>query len=268
MVKKQVTDKTLSVWKDKRYYKKAGLGSVDTNHFGMKTILALARRSVSIADLGCGEGTRLAAVSEGKKGTGVDISNVGVNIAKKFYPKLKFIVSDLEKIPLRNESFDLTYSAYVLEHLANPEKVIAEAIRITKPDGHIVFVAPNFGAPNRASPVSKETRIPKLILGFVHDIIYPFTSTHNLNWKKVKPVEDPNLYTSDLDTQVEPYIGSLVGFLRFHGLKITKYSSCWEEELDHANLLQRFFGLLASFHIYPFTLWGPHLVVVAVKPKR
>lgn len=58
---------------------------------------------------------------------------------------------DAAKLPLESESVDLVVSIAVLEHVKDPEKVIAEIVRIIRPGG-IAFVSVPFIAPFHASP--------------------------------------------------------------------------------------------------------------------
>ena len=253
------------VWESRKYYDCAKKGSLDTRHFGMKILKRHAKDAEKILDLGCCEGTRLKYLADSKKGVGVDISGKAINIAQKSYPNLEFIRANLEILPFEDNTFDLVYSAFVLEHLENPEKVILEAIRVTKKGGVLGFIAPNYGAPNRASPVFLGSRLNKFFWGFIYDCIPVLYRKNSLSWSKVKPQVETKKYFQDSDTQTEPYLRILIKFLSSKGLKIVEFSSCWEEELVKPKLHQNIFKFLGKSDIYPFKFWGPHLVVLANK---
>lgn len=51
-----------------------------------------------------------------------------------------------ERLSYNDNSFDIVYSSNVLEHVRNPEQVLAEAIRVLKPNGYLFFVIPNFAS--------------------------------------------------------------------------------------------------------------------------
>ncbi|MDD5147097.1 MAG: class I SAM-dependent methyltransferase [Candidatus Daviesbacteria bacterium] len=253
------------IWRSDTYFLLAKKGSMDINHPGIKILQKLSYNARNILDLGCGEGTRLnLLLGKRTNGTGVDISPKALEMGKKSYPKIKFIKADLEKIPLRSESFDLVYSAYVFEHLTNPAKVLDEAIRLISPKGRLVLLSPNYGAPNRASPPFKGSRIKKLIEGIFNDFWNLF-AVGNLVWRRVEPIVNKDRYEMDWDTTVEPYLGSFLSYIKSLNLKIEQYSSCWSEELPDARIYQKLFRILGESGIYPFNLWGPHLVVVAKK---
>jgi ubiquinone/menaquinone biosynthesis C-methylase UbiE len=254
---------TSEFWEDKQYYAIAKKEILSTNHYGMQMLKKLCSEKDSILDIGCGDGTRLS-VLPGEYKTGVDISRVAINLAKNNYPDIKFIKGDIERLPFKDNLFDITYSAFVLEHLRNTERVISEMIRVTRNNGKIVLIAPNYGAPNRASPVYRGSRIIKLLQGYVRDI-FSNQIGNKLNWKQVKADKNIKDYVQDIDTLVEPYLGSLIKYLKYNNLKIIKYNSCWDEELPDAKYQQKLFRVLGESGMYPFTVWGPHLVVVAEK---
>ena len=259
--------KKKKVWEEEAYYKKAKKGSLEIDHPGMEVLKDLTSPSNYILDLGCGEGTRLNWLvgNSKKKGVGIDISTKAIGMGRKSYPKLMFFEGDLENLDFKDNSFDLVYSAYVLEHLTDAEKMIKEAIRVTKKGGHLVLIATNFGAPNRASPLFKGSRMSKLLNGFINDLRLAVYYDNGLNWRKIDGDVNIKDFKPDCDTTLEPYIGTLIKFLKKENIEIEKELSCWDQELPGANVAQQFIGILGKLGLYPFWMWGPHLVVVGRK---
>lgn len=252
--------KDASGLRDKEYYHLAHEGSSDLSHPAMKVLLKLFKRSETILDMGCGEGTRLAALMEKtnalkKKAEGIDASKIAISLALKKYPNINFGVGNLESLPYKDGQFDLLYSAYVFEHLTDPEKVLNEAIRVLKKGGFLMIIAPNFGAPNRRSPNSTQSKLKKLLTGFINDFVF---FKNRLQWRGVIPKS--NIYTIDSDTTVEPYLLSLIRYCKKLGLKTVSFSSNWE--VDNFSIFQLLFKLLGALKIFPFVYWGPHLSVV------
>jgi len=56
----------------------------------------------------------------------------------------KIIDSYGENLPFADNTFDIVYSTNVLEHTAEPERVLREALRVLKPNGVLQVIYPNF----------------------------------------------------------------------------------------------------------------------------
>ncbi len=243
------------------YYTTAAAASKEIgDHYGLRRLAELAQGSQKILDVGCGEGTRLHTLAPKKIATGVDASSAAIKLAQKKYPKNTFVKADASKLPFPNAKFDLVYCAFVLEHTTDPEAVITEMLRVCQPGGKIVFLCPNFGAPNRRSPNSVESPLRKLIAGVVADI---FTSASNLTWRHVTPKQ--NYSQIDDDTTVEPYLLSLVRFLKSKKIKICDASSLWSLEPASSSPRKQLFKILGQKKLYPFINWGPQLFIEAQK---
>jgi len=57
---------------------------------------------------------------------------------------LRVVDSAGESLPFADESFDIVYSANVLEHTADPERVLAEAFRVLRSGGLLHMEMPNY----------------------------------------------------------------------------------------------------------------------------
>lgn len=82
------------------------------------------KKGSKILDLGCGGG-RLYEILEKHNisYTGVDISDKLISIAKKKYPKVKFIVADITEFNSK-EKYDYIFSIAVLHHV--PSKILRD----------------------------------------------------------------------------------------------------------------------------------------------
>lgn len=100
------------------------------------------------ADLGCGSGVFSSVLDQrGFDVTGVDISPGMIELAKSRYPKVKFVVGDVEALPFPDASLDGVLMSGLLHHLPDPSLCIREVFRVLKPGG--VFTAFD---PNRKNP--------------------------------------------------------------------------------------------------------------------
>ena len=244
-------------WNQDDYYDQARVAS-QAEHPSL-TFIQARYHDKNILEVGCGEGTKLARL-QAKTRTGLDISRLAIKRAKTM---LDFaVVGNAESLPFESNRFDGVLSFFSLEHFEHPELVIAEMLRVAKVGGEIVILTPNFGAPNRSSPCFVGSRLRKLIVGLITDFM-PFQ--RNLAWNHVTPLSVDHRYESDFDTLVEPYLHSLIGYLKSQNLDIIVSSSNWAVAMQSEILLQKLFRVLGMWGIYPFTYWGPHAFVIARK---
>jgi len=230
-------------------------------HPGLQYLQRTCLRAGRVLDVGCGEGTRLnTLLPSGKPGWGTDISPQAIDLAKSQYPGHRFSLAAARRLPFSNGSFDLVYSAFVLEHTSDPGIFLEEMLRVCRPQGIVVILAPNFGAPNRRSPNSVQRPLVKLLAGFVADFSPPGSPA---DWIGVIPKS--TYQHIDDDTTVEPYLRSLRHFFVRRKLTILACSSLWVLEAPVLNLPQLLFCLLGRAGVYPFTYWGPQIFLAAKK---
>ncbi len=242
-----------NIWSNKQYYQKISEWD-KLDHPGLVKIFKDTKNAHSVLDVGCGDGTKLANMGGSKK-TGTEVTKETVALAKKKHPNFIFVKSFGEKLPFPSNNFDAVTCLFVLEHTKEPQKVIDEIIRVTTPGGKFYLLAPNYGSPNRASPNFQGSRIKKLILGFLND----FRGDKNLSWHTVRPrISKIEEFKSDLDTTVEPYLGSLIKYLKSKQAKIVKTDSFWQMEMQNAGILQKFFRFFQKS-------WGPHMFLIGQK---
>jgi len=245
----------------RKYYALAAESSKQIGeHPGLLYLQRIASQSARILDVGCGEGSRLSTLlPSGSSGWGVDIDPYAINLAQRQYPRHHFRVYTGKNLPYKSNTFDLVYSAFVLEHTQSPAMFLDEMVRVCQPGGNIVILCPNFGAPNRRSPNSIQNPVIKLIRSFIGD----FFATSISSWKKV---QSKSVYDQpDDDTTVEPYLLSLTRYFKDRGLTIVQVSSLWELETPSLNPRKIFIKLLGQLGIFPFKYWGPQVFVSAEK---
>ena len=91
-----------------------------------------------ILELGCGTGLilqRLAPLA--REAVGIDVSP-GM-IAKARERGLDVRVGSVTDLDLDDDSFDLVYSFKVLAHVRDIERALSEAVRFTRPRGHLLL---------------------------------------------------------------------------------------------------------------------------------
>jgi len=228
--KKELTNKLWNKSAKYFYVKHEGKKELEKDPF-IKHLKALANVSGNIIDCGCGNGAIIDYMwRKNTNFTGVDISELGIKIAKKRLAgkDVNLKVMDLENLKFKDNSFDLVFSTYVLEHLDNPEKVIKEMVRVTKKDGNIVFIAPNFGSPLNYSLSSQLENSSKTrpIKRFLKSHLYLLRKPIGLDWEKIHPLFlKEGKWDIDWDATVAPYLQTLIYYLDKLGVKTTDFST-------------------------------------------
>lgn len=116
------------------------------------------RNVKKVIEMGASTGVTSALLNKRFEITLLDFDEKSIEIAKKFYRKIKrkckFIVSDMFEVPAPDNTFDLAYSAGVLEHynFKERQRAILEMARIVKLNGYLIIAIPNhYSLPYRIS---------------------------------------------------------------------------------------------------------------------
>ena len=95
-----------------------------------------------ILDLCCGPGIVTGAASRrGAEARGLDFSPAMLAEARAAHPGLRFDEGDAEALPIVDASFDAVVSNFGIHHVPRPERALAEAFRILRPGGRLVFTS-------------------------------------------------------------------------------------------------------------------------------
>lgn len=134
----------------------------------LKTIIKMAELSEqdSVLDLGCGEGFLLTMLPKVQKITGMDISKVALKRAEIILARNN-INATLKHVNAQEftteEKFDRIVCSEVLEHVPDPEKVIANIYNALKPQGFAVVSVPDEYRIQSIMELIKTLRISKFL---------------------------------------------------------------------------------------------------------
>jgi SAM-dependent methyltransferase len=98
-----------------------------------------------VLDAGCGVGYGTAYLAEAARGVvGLDLSADAIAYARRRYSaaNVEFVVGDVLSIPRADEVFDVVCAFETIEHVADPERFVAEARRVLKSDGTLCVSTP------------------------------------------------------------------------------------------------------------------------------
>ncbi|MGA7937617.1 MAG: class I SAM-dependent methyltransferase [Kovacikia sp.] len=99
---------------------------------------------MQVMDCGCGSGVFTKLLKDfGFVASGLDLSQGLIDLAGRLYPDIKFMVGDIEQLPLESESLDAVLLSGIIHHLPDPAKCAEEVYRVLKPGGSFVAFDPN-----------------------------------------------------------------------------------------------------------------------------
>jgi 2-polyprenyl-3-methyl-5-hydroxy-6-metoxy-1,4-benzoquinol methylase len=109
-------------------------------------LLSLVDGPKRVVDFGCGPGNLSRFLAQrGCSVVGVDINPDHAGVAREYCEDV--LLADLDTVSLRDlfpvQRFDVAIFADILEHLRNPEHLLAETARILAPGGYVIASIPN-----------------------------------------------------------------------------------------------------------------------------
>lgn len=125
-------------------------------------LLEYKTKDSKVLDLGCGIGLSLSFIGQVfKNSVGCDISENSLRATKeileKHQIKIPIILCQKDKLPFKDNCFDIVTFIEVIEHVENPDAALKEIKRVLKPDGilHITTA-------NKYWPIEPHYKLPLL----------------------------------------------------------------------------------------------------------
>ncbi len=113
-----------------------------TNKINWAKKIMMGRRYTNCLDVGCASGFMISEISKlnaKAKYFGVDSYPKAIQYAQKKYPHINFRTSQADKLPFKDNFFDLIICYETIEHVVRPLKVLQEMKRVLKKDGTLIL---------------------------------------------------------------------------------------------------------------------------------
>lgn len=144
------------------------VGYLEHAHHGLAGPKALLRAGLRVRaggrvlDLGCGSGHELVQLErDGVAAFGLDASTVMLDVSRERLAGLeltgRLVQADAAHLPFADGSFDAARVERVLQHVADPARVIGELSRVIRPGGTLAVMEPDWASFTIASELPQAT---------------------------------------------------------------------------------------------------------------
>jgi ubiquinone/menaquinone biosynthesis C-methylase UbiE len=166
---------------------------------------------ISVADFGCGDGVQLDVLRRINRGidfqcSGIDLSDEAIAVAKVKHPTGTFFVSSVYNTPLAQNYYDFAISCDVIEHVQDAPKMIAEMVRVTKPNGFLVI-----GTPLKYTEIPLDSMHVKEY--FLHEFSEIFSARKDI--KVISHISSHSLLATLLYNVTTPLFGIRLPLIRY-----------------------------------------------------
>lgn len=242
-----------------------GPGNDKLTHPQVQVFLQHVKPTDVCVEFGCGGGVVFAAVAErAYSAIGMDIALIALGKARQRIGterKITLLKADVAQTPVRSGLADVAYSFEVLEHVWNPETVLAEMSRVLKPGGLLFFTTPN--------QFSLDLHLPKRrsLAAFDHlaaGIVLLRSLWRRRIFENIQPdLQCPTVYPDcDMITSIFPR--SLPGFLAALGCRIERLETFFFKQAEPPDDAARRRYLRLNRHGF-YRHFGDHILCVARK---
>ena len=157
-----------------------------------------------VLDLGCRDGALTQAYASGNEVVGVDADREALAAAEGLGIETRW--ADLDQpLEFPDESFDVVVAGELLEHLRDPQRVVAEIHRVLRPGGTLVASVPNaYRLKSRLrfligrAPESDPTHLQMFAASDVHRLLAAFDDPElHFVAGRLMPLQ-PRLFANDI----------------------------------------------------------------------
>ncbi len=105
-----------------------------------KALERIGKKNPRILEAGCGTGSNIRLLKKENKRFALDLSKTALPQVKKEIPGT--VQGDIERLPFKENSFDLVFNAGVIEHFESEKKALSEMARVLSKEGLLLVFVP------------------------------------------------------------------------------------------------------------------------------
>ena len=138
------TQVSIKNWFDNTYHHRKFTYLRPEEAYGIFISLLDPKKGDNLLDVACGPGLLLKkAVEKGVSAYGIDISDVAIELSKRYVPNATTLLGNAENLPFRDNQFDFITCIGSLERFLNTRQSLNEMKRVSKPDAKFCFMVRN-----------------------------------------------------------------------------------------------------------------------------
>lgn len=212
-----------------------------------------------VLDVGCGLGDNArelaALVAPAGKVVAIDASAAMVAQArarsKGLGQAIEFAVGDAHELAFPDASFAACWSERVLQHLANPDRAVAQMVRVTKPGGRVVVFEPDHAtlvidaADHAATAAVVRALADSIRSSWIGRALFGMFKANGL--VEVGIIPTPIVSHSWADTNALLRLDAAMKAAVERGTITGQAASKWVADLEQRDAAGRFFGCLSCF---------------------
>ncbi len=212
-----------------------------------------------VLDVGCGLGDNArelaALVAPAGKVSAIDASAAMVAQARvrseRLGQAIEFALGDAHELEFADASFAACWSERVLQHLADPDRAMAQMVRVTRPGGRVVVFEPDHAtlvidAADRATTTAVVQALADSIRSsWVGRALFGMFKANGL--AEVRIIPTPIVSDRWADTNALLRLDAAVKAAVERGTITGQAASQWVADLEQRDAAGRFFGCLLCF---------------------
>lgn len=231
-------------------------------------LLSMLRPEDRGVEFGSGGGVVLEAVAERCRSVvGMDVAPLGLEKTQRRIGERKnaaVLQADIAHAPVKDKAADFVYSLEVLEHVWNPEAVLAEMARVLKQGGLLFFTTPN----GYSLDLHLDLRMEVQVVNYLGAAwVYLRSFFDKRSFRNTEPDLDTFPCYSDCDMVTKIFPNSIRTVLEANGCHLERVETYFfrRANASTASLRARFEQLESHWFLRHF---GDHILVVARKNQH